>query len=62
MEDHLGDMDFKVAGTEHGITAIQMDIKINGIDENILRTALEQTRVGRLHILNEMRKTIDAPR
>ena len=62
MEDHLGDMDFKVAGTEHGITAIQMDIKINGIDENILRTALEQARVGRLHILNEMRKTIDAPK
>ncbi len=58
MEDHLGDMDFKVAGTEHGITAIQMDIKINGIDENILRTALEQARIGRLHILNEMRKTI----
>ena len=62
MEDHLGDMDFKVAGTEHGITAIQMDIKINGIDENILRTALEQARIGRLHILNEMRKTIDAPK
>lgn len=62
MEDHLGDMDFKVAGTENGITAIQMDIKINGIDENILRTALEQARVGRLHILNEMRKTIDAPK
>ena len=62
MEDHLGDMDFKVAGTEHGITAIQMDIKIAGIDEEILRTALAQARVGRLHILNEMRKTIDAPR
>ena len=62
MEDHLGDMDFKVAGTENGITAIQMDIKINGIDENILKTALEQARVGRLHILNEMRKTIDAPK
>ena len=62
MEDHLGDMDFKVAGTEHGITAIQMDIKINGIDENILRTALEQARIGRLHILNEMRKTIDSPK
>ena len=62
MEDHLGDMDFKVAGTEHGITAIQMDIKINGIDENILRTALEQARIGRLHILNEMRKTISAPK
>ena len=62
MEDHLGDMDFKVAGTEHGITAIQMDIKIAGIDEEILKTALAQARVGRLHILNEMRKTIDAPR
>lgn len=62
MEDHLGDMDFKVAGTEKGITAIQMDIKIAGIDEEILRTALAQARVGRLHILNEMRKTIDAPR
>ncbi|MGL5694159.1 MAG: polyribonucleotide nucleotidyltransferase, partial [Peptostreptococcaceae bacterium] len=62
MEDHLGDMDFKVAGTEHGITAIQMDIKINGIDEEILRAALEQARVGRLHILGEMKKTIDAPK
>ncbi|MFR9070687.1 MAG: polyribonucleotide nucleotidyltransferase, partial [Paraclostridium sp.] len=62
MEDHLGDMDFKVAGTEHGITAIQMDIKIAGIDEEVLRTALKQARVGRIHILNEMRKTIDAPK
>ena len=62
MEDHLGDMDFKVAGTEHGITAIQMDIKIAGIDEDILKRALAQARLGRLHILNEMRKTIDAPR
>ena len=62
MEDHLGDMDFKVAGTEKGITAIQMDIKIAGIDKEILTQALSQARVGRLHILNEMRKTIDAPR
>ncbi|AUN13490.1 polyribonucleotide nucleotidyltransferase [Paraclostridium sordellii] len=58
MEDHLGDMDFKVAGTENGITAIQMDIKIAGIDEEVLRTALKQAKVGRIHILNEMRKTI----
>ncbi|WP_373600583.1 polyribonucleotide nucleotidyltransferase [Paraclostridium bifermentans] len=62
MEDHLGDMDFKVAGTEKGITAIQMDIKIAGIDEEVLRTALSQAKVGRIHILNEMRKTIDAPK
>lgn len=62
MEDFLGDMDFKVAGTEKGITAIQMDIKISGIDEAILKEALEQARVGRLHILNEMKKTIDKPR
>lgn len=62
MEDHLGDMDFKVAGTEKGITAIQMDIKIAGIDEKILREALTQAKIGRIHILNEMKKTIDAPR
>lgn len=62
MEDHLGDMDFKVAGTEHGITAIQMDIKIAGIDKEVLSTALKQAKVGRVHILNEMRKTIDAPK
>ena len=61
MEDHLGDMDFKVAGTEKGITAIQMDIKIAGIDKEILTTALAQARVGRLHILNEMKKCIDKP-
>ncbi|HSQ87910.1 polyribonucleotide nucleotidyltransferase [Romboutsia sp.] len=62
MEDHLGDMDFKVAGTEKGITAIQMDIKIAGIDEQVLRDALTQAKVGRIHILNEMRKTISAPK
>ena len=59
LEDFLGDMDFKVAGTEKGITAIQMDIKIKGIDENILRTALEQARVGRLHILDKMMEALD---
>ena len=61
MEDHFGDMDFKVAGTEKGITAIQMDIKIAGIDEEVLTRALAQARVGRLHILNEMKKCIDKP-
>jgi polyribonucleotide nucleotidyltransferase len=62
LEDFLGDMDFKVAGTKNGITAIQMDIKIKGIDEPILRTALEQARVGRLFILGEMAKVIAQPR
>ena len=62
MEDHLGDMDFKVAGTEKGITAIQMDIKIAGIDKEILSKALTQAKAGRIHILNEMRKTIKAPK
>ena len=62
MEDHLGDMDFKVAGTEKGITAIQMDIKIAGIDEEVLRNALTQAKAGRILILNEMRKTISAPK
>jgi polyribonucleotide nucleotidyltransferase len=61
-EDHLGDMDFKVAGTSKGITAIQMDIKIDGVSREILETALEQARVGRLHILEEMAKTLGAPR
>ncbi|MEG1311572.1 MAG: S1 RNA-binding domain-containing protein, partial [Romboutsia sp.] len=61
MEDHLGDMDFKVAGTEKGITAIQMDIKIAGIDEQVLRDALIQAKIGRIHILNEMKKTIATP-
>lgn len=59
LEDFLGDMDFKVAGTEKGITAIQMDIKIKGIDEDILRTALEQARLGRLHILSKMMEALD---
>ena len=62
VEDHLGDMDFKVAGTEKGITAIQMDIKIAGIDKEILAKALTQAKAGRIHILNEMRKTISAPK
>ena len=62
LEDFFGDMDFKVAGTTQGITAIQMDIKIKGIDEKILTTALEQARVGRLHILDIMLKTIKTPR
>ena len=62
LEDFLGDMDFKVTGTEQGITAIQMDIKIHGIDRNILTTALEQARLGRLAILKAMAKTIKAPR
>ena len=62
LEDFLGDMDFKVAGTEHGITAIQMDIKIKGIDERILRRALAQAREGRLFILNKMLEVLPAPR
>ncbi len=61
-EDHLGDMDFKVAGTEDGITALQMDIKIQGITREIMNTALDQARDARLHILGEMNKVIDAPR
>ncbi|WP_026858381.1 polyribonucleotide nucleotidyltransferase [Jeotgalicoccus psychrophilus] len=62
MEDALGDMDFKVAGTPKGITAIQMDIKIDGLGEAILQEALEQARIGRLHILENMLATISAPR
>lgn len=62
MEDHLGDMDFKVAGTKDGITAIQMDIKISGIDKKILEEALEKARVGRLFILNKMEEAISIPR
>ncbi len=61
-EDHLGDMDFKVTGTEKGITACQMDIKISGLSYEILEKALMQANAGRLHILGEMLKTIDAPR
>ena len=62
MEDFLGDMDFKVAGTKKGITAIQMDIKISGIDEEVLTKALAQAKTGRLHILGEMQKVITEPR
>ncbi|MCU0618426.1 MAG: polyribonucleotide nucleotidyltransferase, partial [Gemmatimonadaceae bacterium] len=61
-EDHLGDMDFKVAGTEQGITSIQMDIKIEGLDLRIMTEALEQARKGRLHILGEMNKALPAAR
>src|SRR3712207_6417966 len=62
VEDHLGDMDFKVAGTDAGITALQMDIKIGGVTFEILRDALAQARDARLSILGEMAKVIDAPR
>jgi polyribonucleotide nucleotidyltransferase len=61
-EDHLGDMDFKVCGTKDGITSIQMDIKITGLTTAIMSRALEQARRGRLHILAEMSKALDAPR
>ena len=61
-EDHLGDMDFKVAGTEKGVTALQMDIKITSITEEIMRVALDQARGGRMHILGEMAKAIGGAR
>src|SRR5438067_2690236 len=61
-EDHLGDMDFKVAGTETGVTSLQMDIKITGITEEIMRIALDQAKDGRIHILSEMGKAITAAR
>lgn len=61
-EDHLGDMDFKVAGTAKGVTALQMDIKIEGITEQIMETALDQAKDARLHILAQMNAVIDAPR
>ena len=61
-EDHLGDMDFKVAGSEVGITSLQMDIKVTGITEEIMENALNQAKDGRLHILNEMKKTIKTSR
>lgn len=60
-EDHLGDMDFKVCGTNKGITALQMDIKIKGLDREIMKTALEQAREGRLHILGKMQEAISTP-
>lgn len=62
LEDHLGDMDFKVTGTKNGITALQMDIKIGGITPALMKEALEQARVGRLHILDKMLQAISAPR
>jgi polyribonucleotide nucleotidyltransferase len=61
-EDHLGDMDFKVAGTKGGVTALQMDIKVEGVTPEIMRVALDQAREGRLHILGEMNKVIREPR
>ncbi len=61
-EDHLGDMDFKVAGTEKGVTALQMDIKITGITEDIMSKALDQANAGRMHILGEMAKALDSTR
>jgi polyribonucleotide nucleotidyltransferase len=61
-EDHLGDMDFKVAGTREGVTALQMDIKINGITREIMEVALAQAKEGRLHILDKMGETIAEPR
>jgi polyribonucleotide nucleotidyltransferase len=61
-EDHLGDMDFKVAGTDSGITSLQMDIKITGITEEVMEAALSQARDGRMHILGEMSKSIDSSR
>ncbi len=61
-EDHLGDMDFKVTGTEKGITACQMDLKVEGLTYELLREALLQAKEGRLHILNEIKKTLSAPR
>ena len=61
-EDHLGDMDFKVCGTRDGITACQMDIKVNGLSHELLKEALEQAKKGRIHILEEMEKTISKPR
>ena len=61
-EDHLGDMDFKVAGTAEGVTSLQMDIKISGVDRNTMRQALYQAKEGRMHILGEMAKTLPVPR
>jgi polyribonucleotide nucleotidyltransferase len=61
-EDHLGDMDFKVAGTRNGVNALQMDIKIDGITQEIMKVALEQAKAGRMHILGEMEKAISLPR
>ena len=62
LEDHYGDMDFKVAGTNNGVTALQLDIKVSGLSEDILRQALAQAKTGRLHILDTMNDAIDGPR
>ncbi len=62
LEDHLGDMDFKVTGTKRGITALQMDIKISGITPELMRHALDQAKAGRLHILEQMQKALSSPR
>jgi len=62
LEDHLGDMDFKVTGTKNGVTALQMDIKIGGITAELMRQALDQARAGRLHILERMATTLSVPR
>ena len=62
MEDHLGDMDFKVAGTSKGVTALQMDIKIDGLSREILEEALQQAKKGRMQILESMLATINQPR
>ena len=61
-EDHLGDMDFKVCGTKDGTTAVQMDLKVNGLPYEVMEKAMEQAKQGRLHIMNEMLKALDAPR
>ena len=61
-EDHLGDMDFKVCGTKDGITAVQMDLKVNGLPYEVMEKAMEQAKQGRLHIMGEMMKALDAPR
>ena len=61
-EDHLGDMDFKVAGTEHGVTALQMDIKIQGITKEIMNVALVQAKEARMHILGKMKEAVESPR
>jgi len=61
-EDHMGDMDFKVCGTEKGLTAVQMDIKIKGVSREVMQKALSQAKEGRLHILNEMKKAISTPK
>jgi polyribonucleotide nucleotidyltransferase len=61
-EDHLGDMDFKVTGSDRGITAFQMDVKISGVNREILKKALDQAKAGRLHILEKMKEAIAKPR